>query len=137
MISYLRIAGNLAIGASVLAAGSFRAACALPCLLLGGGDLGDQLGALLTQVGEQLPRVLLRHDAALDPGAEIASLGDHVGQRLLNVVLDGSRLLRLVIRLVLDALRRSGSMIFVLRERRVELLRHALLLMLADRVRWC
>jgi hypothetical protein len=39
----------------------------------------DLLGALVSQVGEQLPRVLLGHDAALDPGTEITSLGEHVG----------------------------------------------------------
>jgi hypothetical protein len=66
---------------------------------LGRGDLGDQLGALLSQVGEQLPRVFLGHDTALDPGVEIASLRDQVGQRLLHVIVDGGRPLRFVIRL--------------------------------------
>jgi hypothetical protein len=39
MINYLRSAGNLAISASLLAAGSFRVACALSCLLLVGAIL--------------------------------------------------------------------------------------------------
>src|SRR4029434_2939427 len=68
------------------------------------------------------------------PGAETTSLGAHVGQRLLDVVVGRSRLLCCVVRQILDALRRSGSVIFVLREQRVEPLRHALLLLLADQV---
>src|SRR5512133_2505251 len=99
---------------------------------LGGGDLGDQLGELPSQVGEQLPRILLGHGAAVDLGVEIASLGDHVGQRLLHVVVGGGGLLGVVIRLVFDALCCSASVIFVLREQRLESLPYALLLLLAD-----
>jgi hypothetical protein len=76
---------------------------------LGRSDLADQLGELPSQVGKQFPRILLGRVAALDLGVEIASLGDHVGQRLLHVVVDGSGLLSVVVRLVFDALRAAAA----------------------------
>ena len=47
IIDYLRSAGNLAISASLLAAGSFRVACALSCLLLVGAILATSLARCL------------------------------------------------------------------------------------------
>jgi hypothetical protein len=78
---------------------------------------------LLVKVGEQLASTLVRPDAALDPGPEIAALGDHVGQRVLDMVVSGSRLLRCVIRQILYALNPAPGALFVLREQPLESLR--------------
>ena len=78
--------------------GSFAVLLFVLILLSQRGSVAQD--ASLQAVGDpELPRVFLGHDTALDPGVEIASLRDQVGQRLLHVIVDGGRPLRFVIRL--------------------------------------